>query len=198
MQTQQDFGFTHEVDQPAVQHFLTDQRIARRGIFMAAFLCIGVFYLAIVKLPVSQLVPVQQLQQLTDTLAGGSSSIETTSNSAAQSSRGPAATSSGATASPETTAVTVAATAAPSSSGPVLPLTVPTDQPSPQPSATPRPASTPVPPASQAAGKSYVVQSGDTLTSIARHFNVSVQALAAMNKIPDSGLVKVGERVDVP
>jgi LysM repeat protein len=47
-------------------------------------------------------------------------------------------------------------------------------------------------------GESYIVQSGDTLWSIAEHFGTSVDALMAANGLSDSSLVLVGQRLVLP
>lgn len=44
----------------------------------------------------------------------------------------------------------------------------------------------------------YVVQRGDTLSSIARHHGVSVQALASANNIYNSNLIRRGQRLVIP
>lgn len=49
-----------------------------------------------------------------------------------------------------------------------------------------------------AAEETYVVQRGDTLTSIARQFGVSVSALAARNDISKNQFVTTGQRLTIP
>ncbi len=44
----------------------------------------------------------------------------------------------------------------------------------------------------------YVVQAGDTLWSIARRFNTTVQDLVEANDIEDPGLINVGQRLVIP
>jgi LysM repeat protein len=44
----------------------------------------------------------------------------------------------------------------------------------------------------------YVVQSGDTLYSIARRFGVSVQALIQVNNLARPGFIWVGQRLIIP
>lgn len=50
----------------------------------------------------------------------------------------------------------------------------------------------------QSAGPTYVVQSGDTLYSIARSFGVSVEALQTANNISDPTLLSVGQTLVIP
>ncbi|GAB4470601.1 MAG: hypothetical protein Kow00124_06880 [Anaerolineae bacterium] len=44
----------------------------------------------------------------------------------------------------------------------------------------------------------YVVVAGDTLFSIARRFNTTVDAIAALNNITDPSLISVGQRLQIP
>jgi LysM repeat protein len=44
----------------------------------------------------------------------------------------------------------------------------------------------------------YVVQAGDTLSSIARHFSSSIWILADLNKLDDPRLIRVGQRLLIP
>ncbi len=44
----------------------------------------------------------------------------------------------------------------------------------------------------------YTVQSGDTLTTIAEHFGVSVEVLAQLNNITDPNLIQVGQTLQIP
>jgi LysM repeat protein len=78
----------------------------------------------------------------------------------------------------------------------VVPTAVPTHPP--KAAATPPPSNAPSPSAPSGKNGTYVVQSGDTLFSIARRHDVPVQTLASMNNIADSSLVKVGEQIKVP
>lgn len=47
-------------------------------------------------------------------------------------------------------------------------------------------------------GNTYVVQRGDTMFSIARHFNVSIQALMAANGISNPNFIFVGQVLTIP
>ncbi len=62
------------------------------------------------------------------------------------------------------------------------------------PTVTPNPGSTAVPPP---ATGSYTVKRGDTLGSIARQFNTTVQALATLNKISNPNLIYTGQVLQV-
>jgi murein DD-endopeptidase MepM/ murein hydrolase activator NlpD len=53
----------------------------------------------------------------------------------------------------------------------------------------------PVPPAT---AKTYVVQTGDTIYSIARRNGVSVDAILWANKLTDANVVKVGQKLVIP
>jgi peptidoglycan DL-endopeptidase LytF len=50
----------------------------------------------------------------------------------------------------------------------------------------------------QASGVFYVVQSGDSLRSIARKFGTSSDALLALNQLADADLIQVGQRLQLP
>ncbi len=47
-------------------------------------------------------------------------------------------------------------------------------------------------------GNSYIVQSGDTLTSIAQKFNVPVQSIADTNKMQPNAPLRVGDKLTIP
>ncbi len=49
-----------------------------------------------------------------------------------------------------------------------------------------------------AAARSYVVEPGDTLSVIARQFNVSVDALSQANGITDVNAIKPGQELIIP
>ncbi|MEP6984383.1 MAG: LysM peptidoglycan-binding domain-containing protein [Chloroflexota bacterium] len=61
------------------------------------------------------------------------------------------------------------------------------------PTVTPKPGSTAVPPATG----SYTVKRGDTLGSIAKKFNTTVQALATLNKISNPNLIFAGQVLQI-
>jgi LysM repeat protein len=44
----------------------------------------------------------------------------------------------------------------------------------------------------------HIVQRGETLTSIARHYGVTLDALEKANKIKDPSLIVVGQRLIIP
>lgn len=85
------------------------------------------------------------------------------------------------------TATVPTATATPTPTGTVI---VPTATPT----TTPTPTAT-LPPGQQII---YVVRTGDTLYSIARHFGVTVQAILAVNNIPNPNCIYVGQRIVIP
>jgi len=170
------------VDPPAFEFFVKDRQLSRIGIFAACFLTIGAFYLAIVKLPVSSVFPTQQLQKLgnTLTLASPTPALDLASGvgvgAAAQAGSQPVSTP------------TPLPTATPR---PVVVLAPPSAPP-----ATPAPS--PAAAATPTGSQNYVVKAGDTLFSIARRHNVSVQQLAASNRLADVTLVKVGQTLRIP
>jgi LysM repeat protein len=102
----------------------------------------------------------------------------------------PAATSIPPTAAPtEPVAATIEPTTEP-----------PTPTPEP-PTATPEPSPAPTePPAAPAGPRTYTVQSGDTLRSIAEQFNVSVQALIDANSLTaeQADSLRVGQELVIP
>ncbi len=96
------------------------------------------------------------------------------------------------------------------------PTTQPTAEPTPTPQPTPDPAGTASPPpatpvatpaptvATQTTGRpgpgqfAYSVQHDDTLMSIANRFGVTVQAIAALNHIPNPGHIVTGTTIQIP
>ncbi|MCP4358428.1 MAG: LysM peptidoglycan-binding domain-containing protein [Chloroflexi bacterium] len=46
--------------------------------------------------------------------------------------------------------------------------------------------------------QTYVVQQGDTLSSIARQFNTTVEAITAANDIPDPNNIQPGTTLTIP
>ncbi len=76
------------------------------------------------------------------------------------------------------------------------PTPAPTATPTPAPTATPTPVSkTPTP---KPTVRTYRVQSGDTLSSIAQRFGVSLQALIAANNLPDPNNLSIGQVLIIP
>ncbi len=86
--------------------------------------------------------------------------------------------------------IPITPTPTPSPTG--LPTPVPTQAASNEPTATPTNTATPDP------RVLYTVRSGDTLWTIAALHNVSVEALAATNRISDPALLRVGDVLVIP
>ncbi len=63
------------------------------------------------------------------------------------------------------------------------------------PEATPTPVATPEP---EPTPQSYVVEPGDTLTSIAQRFETTVDEIAQANEIPDPDLIRPGQELTIP
>lgn len=63
-------------------------------------------------------------------------------------------------------------------------------QPSPHPAPLPHPQPHP--------HTAYVVKPGDTLTSIAKHYHMTVKALAAFNHIANADIIRVGQHIIIP
>ena len=111
------------------------------------------------------------------------------------------------TPSPEATAGQTAASPSPSPTATATPEAThtPIASPSPTPTATatspptqtPTPTATVTPTATPEPGV-YVVQKGDTLSTIAQKVNRSVAALAAYNKIQDPTTIYVGQKLKIP
>ena len=55
-------------------------------------------------------------------------------------------------------------------------------------------AQTPTPPS----GPTYIIQPGDTLSSIADHFNISLNDLMAANSITDPNAIQAGQQLVIP
>lgn len=113
----------------------------------------------------------------------------------AQPTDAPAATVPAATDAPAPTATTAAetATTAPIATAAPTETTAPTT--------APEPTAAPVPTTAQAPQRrTYVVQSGDTLRSIAEQFNVSVQALLDANNLTpeQADALRVGSELVIP
>ena len=87
-----------------------------------------------------------------------------------------------------TASETAAPTPSPSEPAPTaVPTVSPTPAPTPPPTATPAP--TP---------HVYIVQSGDTLTTIAAKFNTTAQAIAAASGIKVTDTLNIGQRLIIP
>lgn len=162
------------VDQPAFEQMQIDQNISRIAIFFVCFLTIGVFYFTLVNFPIAKLLPIQQLQQVGSIV----SSLNPTS------SRAPAATS-------KPTGVLggsqIGSSAAPSASAAA------SSSPSTGASASAKPSAS-----ASAPGGSYTVVAGDTLTTIARKYNISPQSIAEANKMTTNAPLRVGQKLVIP
>ena len=79
--------------------------------------------------------------------------------------------------------------------GQTTPTPPPTGTP---PSPTPSPTSQPPTATPPPVGTIYIVQAGDTLSSIARRFGVTVNAIAQANGITNPNLIYVGQRLVIP
>jgi LysM repeat protein len=77
---------------------------------------------------------------------------------------------------------------------------VPTPSPTPKPTPTVRPTKPPATPrpTPSVGTRTYTVKSGDTLSSIAAHFGVSVASIQALNGIQDPRLIHPGEVLQIP
>lgn len=184
-----DSPYAH-VDQPAFQQMQIDHNISRVAIFFVCFLTIGVFYFTLVNFPVAKLLPIQQVQQFTAVIGSlnptasrtpVASNKPTGALGGSQISASPSASAGG---SPAASPAASAVASAPSGAAP----------------ASSPPASVSARPSASAAitGSSYTVQSGDTLSSIARKSNTTVQALADANKMDANGRLRVGEQLVIP
>jgi len=92
-------------------------------------------------------------------------------------------------------------TTSPTPSGPTLtPTTSPTPAtPTPTPTTSPTPATpTPTPSPTSPCEVTYIVQPGDTLSSIARRFGTTVAAIVAANGIVNPDFIWVGQRLIIP
>ncbi|MBV8085469.1 MAG: LysM peptidoglycan-binding domain-containing protein [Chloroflexi bacterium] len=165
------------VDQPAFEQMQIDQNISRVAIFFVCFLTLGVFYFTLVNFQVARLLPIQQIQQVQQVVSA--------INPAA--SRAPAAASDrpvGALGGSQIGASAVPSAAASASAPPAS--TAASAKPSAAASAQPIPSG------------GYSVEAGDTLTTIARKFNVSVQSIADANKMPANATLQVGQKITIP
>jgi LysM repeat protein len=96
-----------------------------------------------------------------------------------------------------------AGVSAPSAASPT-PGATSSETPGPGPTSTPAPSTAPTPAASATpspspgSGRTYRVQSGDTLSGIATTFGTTVQALQTLNGIADPSLIRVGQVLQLP
>jgi LysM repeat protein len=89
-------------------------------------------------------------------------------------------------------------TSPPSTSVIVLPSLTPTSTPSPSPLASPTPEATATPTQPPGTSTTYEVQAGDTLFSIARRFDTTVEAIVAANDLTDPSQIEVGQVLVIP
>ncbi len=186
-------GVYAHVDQPAFEQMQIDQSISRVAIFFVCFLTLGVFYFTLVNFPLAKLLPIQQMQQVGQVVSAlnptSSRSPVATSKPSGALGGSQASTAASPAGSPAAS-VASAAAAGSSSAATSAPVSV-----APLASAS---ALASAGASAGATGGSYQVQAGDTLSSIARRFNTTVQALADANKIPASGSLQVGQRLVIP
>ncbi|MBK7894760.1 MAG: LysM peptidoglycan-binding domain-containing protein [Anaerolineaceae bacterium] len=76
-------------------------------------------------------------------------------------------------------------------------LEIPTGE-NPTPTPTPPPGNTPTPTPPPTGSQTYIVQPGDTLSSIARRFNTTINAIAQASGISNINLIYVGQRLTIP
>ncbi|MSQ10180.1 MAG: LysM peptidoglycan-binding domain-containing protein [Dehalococcoidia bacterium] len=69
---------------------------------------------------------------------------------------------------------------------------------SPVPTATAAPTQTPAPTATPRPGRRYIVESGDTLLSIAFQFGTTLGAITAANGITEDALLQIGQELVIP
>ena len=89
---------------------------------------------------------------------------------------------------PDAAAASPEGTDAPPAAADAPPASSPPDPPAPEAAAPPPPAT----------AKTYVVQTGDTIYSIAKRNGVSVDAILWANKMTDPNVVKVGQKLVIP
>jgi len=158
----------------------TDPRV---GMLVCFCLSMTVFCVALVVLPLSRILParLEQIGKTVDPRGDHSARALTVAPSAT-----PGGIDALATATPTPAPVLTVAAAADRSVGAFSP-------------AAPReeiPASA-FPPA-EPTPRIHVIEAGDTLYGVARRYHVAAQSLAAVNGIPPSGLVKVGQQLQIP
>jgi LysM repeat protein len=182
-------GIYAHVDQPAFEQMQIDQNISRVAIFFVCFLTIGVFYFTLVNFPIARLLPIQQLEQV--------GQLANSLNPAA--SRAPASKPAGALGGSQIGASAVpSASAAPSVSAAAAAAAPPSAAPSAAPSTAAAKPSVSAAAAPALSGNTYTVESGDTLSAIARKFNVSAQSIADANKMTTNATLTVGQKLTIP
>lgn len=152
--------------------------IFRVTILGGACLSCGVFWIVFRALPIDRALPVE-LQHLGDRLNPSHPLVALTVNPE------PLATPY-----PTTVPAAAAQTSSPQPAALILPTSTPLGVPTPA-----------LPSASPTAGQrasTYTVQPGDTLYSIARRNKISPQALAELNDLPSTAMVKVGQKLRLP
>lgn len=185
-------GAYAHVDQPAFEQTQIDHNISRIAIFFVCFLTVGVFYFTLVNFPVAKMLPIQQIQQFGQlvnslnpaTRSAGASSHPSGALGGSLISASPSASASGAPAASS-------AAAAPAASTPPSAASSATANSAPGSASASSPGVAP-------AGGTYRVRAGDTLSSIARRYGTSVQAIAQANKIGNSSTLQVGQRLTIP
>lgn len=105
-----------------------------------------------------------------------------------------------ATALPAVSDVKPAETLPPSAAAEATPTSLPpaTTTPRPAPTVTPRPVWTATPSVSQSARVTYVIESGDTLSGLARRYNTTVDAIVRLNNMVEPDKLAVGTRLLIP
>ena len=177
-------GYAH-VDQPAFEQMQVDHNISRVALFFVCFLTLGVFYFTLVKFPIAKLLPINQLQQVGQTV----NSLNPTASRAAVVSDKPTGALGG-------SQIIASAVPSPSSAAPAsaVPAAAPASAAA---SVSARPAAS-VSEAPVSNGGSYTVQAGDTLLAIARKYNTTVQAITDANKMTSGATLRVGQTLTIP
>ena len=95
-------------------------------------------------------------------------------------------------------ALTTPSEATPTPSAEATPTASPSESPSPSPSPSESPSPSASPSGSPDVQKTYVVQSGDTLSGIAMSLQISMDKLIALNGITDPNKIKPGQVLKLP
>lgn len=160
------------VDQPAYEQMQIDHSISRVAIFFVCFLTLGVFYFTLVNFPIAKMLPFQQLEQVGQVI-GSLNPAASHSPAVSAKPTGLGGSQIGPSAIPSTSAAPAASAASSASA---------------KPSAS----------AAALSGNTYTVQTGDTLTTIARQFNISAQSIAEANKMTANATLHVGQKLTIP